>query len=258
MIRIAKKVLTGTPFEEPLKRVHHLLTGNRNTLYDWQTIAIMRRVLRPDSNALDIGAFEGGMLKHLVRLAPRGKHMAFEPQPERCERLARSFPNVEVHPYAIGDRAGTVRFHCMREHPALSGLSRRERDLASEHATEIAVRMETLDRTVPRDRRLDLVKIDVEGAELGVFRGGIEVLRLQRPVVVFESGIGGADHFDTTPGSLHDLIANEIGLQISLLGDWLAGKPPLSRDSFIAQFERRLHFYFVAHPTSIPVAGGRP
>lgn len=248
MIRLAKQVFTGTSWEEPLKRVHHLLTGRKNTLYDWQTIAIMRRVLRPDSNALDVGAFEGGMLKHMVRLAPRGKHMAFEPQPDRFRELVRAFPAVDVRPYAIGDRSATVPFHCMEQHPALSGLSRRERDLAGERAHEIMVPMETLDRAVPPGRPIHLVKIDVEGAELGVFQGGANLLRAHRPVVVFECGAGGADHFGTTPRALHELVTGEIGLRISLLADWLAGRGPLSRAAFAEQFERRLHFYFVAHP----------
>jgi FkbM family methyltransferase len=248
MKRLAKRMVTGTSWEEPLKRAHHLLTGSRNTLYDWQTIAVMRRVLRRDSHAIDVGAFEGGMLRHMVRLAPQGKHTAFEPQPERYERLARAFPTVDVRACAVGDRTGTVPFHCMVEHPALSGLRRRERDLAGEHAREITVPMETLDHAVPRDRPVHLVKIDVEGAELGVFRGGVELLRRSRPVVVFECGLGGADHFGTTPGALYELVTAEIGLRVSLLGDWLADRESLSRGAFIEQFQKRLHFYFLAHP----------
>ncbi|HET9250825.1 MAG TPA: FkbM family methyltransferase [Candidatus Eisenbacteria bacterium] len=248
MTRLAKRIFTGTPLEEPLKRAHHALTGQKSTLYDWQTIAIMRRVLRPDSNAIDVGAFEGGMLKHLIRLAPRGRHMAFEPQPDRCERLRAAFPRVDVHASAVGDRAGVVTFHCMDPHPALSGLERRARDLPGEHARAIQVPMETLDGTVPPDRPLHFVKVDVEGAEMGVFRGGVNVLRANRPVIVFECGLGGADHFGTTPRALHDLVTGEIGLRLSLLGGWLRGAPALSAAEFADQFERRLHFYFVAHP----------
>jgi FkbM family methyltransferase len=184
----------------------------------------------------------------MARLAPLGRHMAFEPQPERYERLARAFPAVDVRPCAVGDHIGTVPFHCMVEHPALSGLSRRERDLSGERAREIAVPMVTLDHAVPRDRPAHFVKIDVEGAELGVFRGGVALLRRSRPVIVFECGIGGADHFGATPDALHELVAGEIGLRISLLGDWLAGREPLSRAAFADHFESRRHFYFIAHP----------
>lgn len=172
MTRLAKHVFTGTRLEEPLKRLHHALTGRKNTLYDWQTIAIMRRVLRPDSNALDVGSFEGGMLKHMLRLAPHGRHMAFEPQPDRYDRLRREFPTVDVRPFALGDHSGIVTFHCMEQHPALSGLSRRGRDLSGERAQEIRVPMEPLDAVVPFDRPVHFIKIDVEGAEMGVFRGG--------------------------------------------------------------------------------------
>ena len=45
-----------------------------------------------------------------------------------------------------------------------------------------------------------------------------------------------------------DTVTEEIGLRISLLDAWLQGRPPLSRDSFIQQFECSINFYFVAHP----------
>ena len=243
----AKRLVIGTPLEAPIKRAHHALTGEKSSLYDYQTIRIMERVLTRDSNAIDIGAFEGGMLQHMLRLAPGGHHVAFEPQPDRHQRLVAKYPNVTVHPFAVGREAGTATFHCMREHPALSGLSRRERDLPHETATEIRVPVESIDRVIPGDVPVAMVKIDVEGAELDVFRGARNTLRRTRPVVVFECGLGGADYFGAAPGDLFDVVTVDIDLRISLLGGWLAGESPLSRPSFIDRFERRLDFYFVAH-----------
>ena len=244
----AKRVVIGTRWEGPIKWAHFTLTRSKNSLYDYQTIRLMRRVLRSDSVAIDVGAFQGGMLRHLFRLAPQGRHLAFEPVPERAARLQVAFPGATVHACAVGDAPGQATFFEGLEHPALSGLRRRAKVLPHEPVREIHVPIDTLDRRVPPDRSIAFVKVDVEGGELGVFRGGIETLRRNRPVIVFECGLGGADYFNTKPQDVFDFMGSEVGLKISLLGDWLAGKQPLSRDAFVDQFENRLNFYFVAHP----------
>lgn len=241
---LAKRLLIGSPWEETARRAHHALTRNRGSLYDAQTIAIMRRVLRRDSNAIDVGAFEGGMLKHIVRLAPRGKHMAFEPLPDRFEALKASFPGVEVHPYAVSDRAGTSDYFRVRQFPALSGLRPPWR---SEGAVEtIRVATETLDRLVPADRTLDFIKVDVEGGELAAFRGALETLRRTRPIVVFECGAAAAQ-FGATSQAIRAAL-QDAGLLISTMGAWLARRPPLSGDEFCDLVDGGGEFYFIAHP----------
>lgn len=248
MMRLAGRAIVGTRWEGPAKRLYAGLTGNRSCLYDCQTIAIMRRVLEPESNAIDVGAFEGGMLRHMRRLAPRGRHFAFEPNPEQFRKLEAAFPGADVLPFALGEERGEVAFHKALEHPALSGLHRRSKYLGKERTEEVRVSMETLDRVIPDGLPVAFVKIDVEGGELGVLRGGRETLRRTRPVIVFESGVGGADCFGTRAEEIFDELAGAIGLEVSLMEVWLRGGPALSRAEFIRQFEERLNFYFVAHP----------
>lgn len=242
---LAKKTLVGTRWEEPFRYLHARLTGHKGSLYDSQTIAVMRRVLRPGDIGVDVGAFEGAFLRHMMRLAPGVKHYAFEPNPDQFAKLTARFPGMNVLPFAIGAEPGTATFHCMVEHPALSGLS--ARDLAGEEQCEIKVKVETLDRVLPADAAVRLVKVDVEGAELGVFRGGTETLRRKRPYVLFECGVGGADYFGSMPGEIFDALS-DAGLEISLLGSWLASEGALSRAEFARQFEQRLNYFFIAHP----------
>ena len=52
---LAKRSLVGTRWEEPLRYVHAKLTGHKGSLYDSQTIAVMRRVLRPGDIGVDVG-----------------------------------------------------------------------------------------------------------------------------------------------------------------------------------------------------------
>ena len=244
---LAKRTLVGTRWEEPFRYLHARLTGRKGSLYDSQTIAIMRRVLRHDDVGVDVGSFEGAYLRHMTRLAPGVKHFAFEPNPDQFAKLVARFPGMNVYPYAVGAEPGTAVFHCMVEHPALSGLSARERDLSREARREVTVTVETLDRVIPADVAVRLVKVDVEGAELGVFRGGMETLRRNRPYVLFECGLGGAEYFAAGPEKVFDALA-EAGFNISLLGDWLDGRGPLGRGDFVRQFEQRLNYFFLAHP----------
>jgi len=245
--RIAQRLVVGTRLEAPVKRLHYGLTGSKNSLYDALSIEVMRRVLRRDSTAVDVGAFEGGMLSHMTRFAPQGTHFAFEPLADRYERLVRMFPKVRIYPYAMGDSAGETLFHRAVRHPALSGLKGRDLE-SSEGIREERVAMETLDRVIPGDQPVALVKIDVEGAELGVFRGGIQTLRRTRPIIIFECGLGGADWFGVEPEQVHDCLTDTIGLRVSLLDRWLSGGVSLTREQFASQFRDRLNFFFLAHP----------
>src|SRR5262249_24561020 len=142
--------------------------------------------------AVDVGAFEGGVLRHIVRRAPRGRHIAFEPLPEKRAALVRRFPNVQILPHALSDQPGEAEYHHVVKSPAVSGL-RRNTALREEELVEtVRVPVETLDRTVPEDAPVAFLKIDVEVGELAVLRGGVAMLRRTNPVVVFESGTAAA------------------------------------------------------------------
>lgn len=243
-----KQLIVGTALEGPVKQLHYSFTRSKNSLYDLQTIAIMRRTLLPDSTAVDIGAHEGSMLRHMLRLAPRGRHIAVEPIPAKAATLRDRFPGCRVVEAAVGDAPGTRSFVEVVDRPVFSGLERR-RDLPPETRTSrYDVTVETLDRIVPRDLQVAFVKIDVEGGEYGVFQGGIETLRRCRPVVVFECGLGGADSYGTPPEALYACVHDQARLRIFLMDAWLAGEAPLDGAGFAEQFRRGLNYYFVAAP----------
>ena len=245
MKRLVQRMVTGTRWEAPVKRVHHALTGAKSSLYDAQTIEVMRRVLRPDSSAIDAGAFVGGMLKHIVRFAPNGRHWAFEPLPDLHRSLAARFPSVSVLPFALGAAPGRSEYVRVSRFPALSGLKRRP-DVPPDSATEtLVVEVDTLDRVIPPDQEVAFIKVDVEGGELDLFRGAAATLARSRPVVVFECGLA-ARAFGATPEAVHDSLTGP-GLRVSTVDAWLAGKSPLSKNEFADLFHAGQEFYFIAN-----------
>lgn len=215
--------------------------------YDQQGFAVMRRWLRADANCVDVGCHQGDILREMIRHAPRGRHFAFEPLPHLAAALTKKFPRVSVHELALNDAAGETSFQFVTSNPGYSGLLRRRYDRPHEEVTEIKVKTARLDDVLPAGLPVALIKIDVEGAELGVLRGAVKTLSAYRPVVIFEHGLGAADCYGTTPEQVHELLAG-CGLRVWLMADWLAGREALTGAEFAAQFYEGKNFYFMAAP----------
>jgi FkbM family methyltransferase len=204
----------------------------RHMLDEFALQAVLAAVLRPDSCVVDVGANVGTVLEEVVRLAPQGRHVAYEPIPELHDDLVRRFPGVDVRRAAASDEAGASSFSHVTAEPALSGLLRRD-DLPPGigEVREIEVRLERLDDALPEGFAPALIKIDVEGAEVKVLRGARETLAAHRPLVVFEHGAGGADLYDTGSEELWDIL-DGAGLRVFSL----VGEGPYARAEFAALF----------------------
>lgn len=136
---------------------------------------------------LDIGANIGlYSLLSAKRLGGSGFVHAFEPTPFVANRLRDNvrlnhFHNVIVNQIALSDQAGTVKFYVHEEADCSS--------LAAVSSNSIEVQTMSLDEYLRRAaiQRVDLIKIDVEGAEVKVLRGAQALLsRPDAPTIMLE------------------------------------------------------------------------
>lgn len=190
---------------------------------------VLRRTLRPESNCIDVGCHLGSFLAELRRLAPHGEHMAFEPVPRKAAWLRRKFPDVAVHEVALFYKPGDTVFY---EQIASSGCSGLGAPVTDDDARSYSVRCDTLDALVPPGKRVDLIKIDVEGAEADVLRGARRILGESAPLVIFECTVFGAERLGRTPGDVYDLVTAECRCAIYRIDDWLRGGPSIEREAF--------------------------
>ncbi len=135
---------------------------------------------------MDVGAHIGSIISEVAHHCPSAKIVAIEAIPEKADRLKRKFPHVEIHSCAVSDSDGETIFFVNTRKSGFSSLRRPTNSDASEVA-QIKVPIKKLDGLI-FSNDVDLIKIDVEVAELGVLRGGERLIKTNRPTIMFESG----------------------------------------------------------------------
>ncbi len=140
---------------------------------------------------IDVGANRGHYLYAMEQLTASENILAIEPEPTNAAHLRQYFPNVVLLGLALSDQEGTaeIKVPIMGEQVYTSRATlERFVDVGETDARHIQVQLSTLDRVVV-DRgwtRVDFIKIDVEGHEGHVVRGGLHVLESLRPRLLIE------------------------------------------------------------------------
>jgi len=234
-----------------LKRIirYSPIALTKNQHYDRLTQKVIRAVCKPDSNCIDVGCHKGEILDLMLAAAPKGHHWGYEPIPDMYRALVLKYAGTscQISSLALSDVAGTTSFNYVTSNPSYSGLLRREYDRPHEEDTSITVETARLDDLFPKNMGVDLIKIDVEGAEMLVLNGARETIRNKRPVIIFEHGIGASDIYGTGPDQVFEFFKS-LDYGIHLLGNYLARKAALDSPAFAQQYWKKKNFYFVAAP----------
>jgi FkbM family methyltransferase len=221
---------------------------SKNLQYDRLTHLILKKVIQKDSNCIDVGCHKGEILNDFIHLAPKGEHFAFEPIPYLFENLKSKFNNkAQLFSFALSNEKGESAFQIVKNAPAYSGLkNRRYSDIKNPEIEQIKVELNKLDDIISEEIKIDLIKIDVEGGEFDVVRGGIELIKRDKPTIIFECGVGSSDFYGVSAKDFYELITKEIGLKIYTLKSFANNKKPLNKKEFEYFFQTNKEYYFVA------------
>ena len=228
----------------------------RNSAYDRQTVAVMRRVLRKNSNCIDVGAYKGRILSCMVAIAPAGTHHAFEALPAFAAQLRECYPEVQVHEFAVSDKQGDADFLYVQNRPTYSGLRRRIYDHDDPQIVTIKVATARIDDVIPDNAPIAFIKIDVEGGEYHAIKGAVATIRRWQPVIVLEAGGKSTGQYGVTPAAFYQLIAKTLGYDLSTMERWLAHRPSLTLQEFSDNWDHGPEFYFIATPLRRHVVNG--
>ncbi len=217
---------------------------NQNEIYDRQASKVLEQVLSTESNCIDIGSHDGLFLKQFVKYSPYGHHFAFEPILYHAQKLKDHFPHVEIFNIALSDHQSVeTAFFVVPSNPGLSSLSSLPLIDPDSDRQEVKVRTERLDAVIPPQLKIDLIKIDVEGAEGLVLAGGVDTIKRNRPFILFEHGGLSQKAFGIMSEEIYSVLVEQCGLRVSSIKNWLDKKSAMTKDEFIGSHD----CFFLAH-----------
>jgi FkbM family methyltransferase len=201
---------------------------------------LLPRLCAPGKTFIDVGAHIGSVIADVQHHDKTIRIIAIEAIPEKAERLHRKFPRVDIYNYAVGDQFGNVSFFINTKRSGYSSLGKAAN---VEGLKEVTVSIRPIDALIMADN-VDVIKIDVEGAELGVLRGAKKLINDNRPVIMFESGPD-INELGYTKSALWELLT-DAGYSIHIPNRVAHNDDGLSMDGFIDShiYPRRCTNYF--------------
>lgn len=210
---------------------------NSGRTWNWHVLTACAALLRPGDTFFDIGANIGFMSLELSRIFATPPSpvpvqvVSFEPLHPLADAIresARITPGVTiaVREEIVSDVAGTAELF-LGSHSIHASTRARE-------AGSLALRLPTvrLDDLVATKavQPPNVIKIDVEGGELAVFRGAQRTLRDHQPHVIFESDENGV-RFGYTRRDLFAFLAELASYRFMRVNSDGSGLTPISADS---------------------------
>lgn len=157
--------------------------------YEQAELEMQLKLIEPEFTVLDIGANFGWYAMHVGKYKPFAQILSFEPIPSTFKWLNENielndFKNIKTFNFGFSDEKGTFDFYF---EPSLSVNASLANVSGNKEIQGIKCSVRKLDDfTEPGITRVDFIKCDVEGAELLVFKGGVELIKRDCPVIFTE------------------------------------------------------------------------
>lgn len=180
---------------------------------------------------LDIGGNIGAhALQFAHALGPHGKVVAVEAMPFHAETIQRNAAlngfdqRVEVHNLAVGDAEGVLTLGL----PDKGNGGCYSAGKGSDPSTRVDVQMTTID-TIMKDHpkaEVALIKMDIEGSELGALKGATATIKTHLPPIMIEINEKALTACGSSPEEVKTLL-KDLGYRGYIIGRTTEGKPVL-------------------------------
>ena len=210
--------------------------------YETLETEFLKAITQENSVILDIGANCGWYALSLARHCPSAKIHAFEPMPHTHEILERNIRhnglfNIEAHRLAFSNKQATLEFlytpHCSgATSQVLAGQPGKRESLQ-----KVSCLATTLDQfCLQHQLAPQIIKCDVEGAELMVIQGGETILAQHNPVILIELLRKWAKQFDYHPNEVVELLGRHGYQAYTLSSEGLRACPGIDEQTVETNF----------------------
>ena len=160
--------------------------------YEIEFSTALAEAVNPGEVCYDIGGFRG-FFSGVLALANTKIVYIFEPFPDNCKQIQAvidanpQLSSMRLLDIAVGEEKGEAQFLVMPE-ASMGKLSSSSFQVGVQEQEKITVQVETLDNLVQSGKleKPNLIKIDVEGAEILVLRGAVDTLQKYKPKLFIE------------------------------------------------------------------------
>jgi FkbM family methyltransferase len=176
--------------------------------YEQADADIMDRLVGTNSVFLDIGANMGWYSINVALSRPNATVHCFEPIPPTFDYLTKNIKlnnvsNITAHNFGFSNEVGEFDFYFYEEG---SGNASARNVSGRDDVKVFKCKVDTLDRYAANlNQPIDFVKCDVEGAELFVFKGGLQTIARDKPIIFSEILRKWSEKFNYDPNEIFDL-----------------------------------------------------
>lgn len=224
--KILRRLFRGFTFEEAMSSVKYIMLqqgfGAGGSLASSGEHGVLKLISRPDPVVFDVGAHVGDYTGLILEAFPAGKVVAFEPSAVHFEKLRDAYgrdDRVQLFNFGLGESACQRSLYKDSEVSGLASFAQRRLDhynIKMDIVEEVSVKV--LDDVVSdlSISFIDLLKIDVEGFELGVLKGGEKSLR-SGVVQLVQFEFGGTQLDTHTNFQDYFYFFNDLGMSIGII-----------------------------------------
>ncbi|MCM8787757.1 MAG: FkbM family methyltransferase [Candidatus Omnitrophica bacterium] len=183
------------------------------------------KFLQEGDVVIDIGAHTGLHSDNFIKIiGKKGELHCFEPLPEAFSQLKNKYSiykNVFLHKLALSNFKGKKNFFYAKGLPEESGLKKRFYTMpGKENIKIIKVDVSKLDYFVKNFKKINYIKIDTEGAEIDIIKGGINLINKFKPIISIEYGFPTYSVYGYKRDNLY-FLAKDIDYLICDLGGYV-------------------------------------
>lgn len=160
--------------------------------YEGDIITIADYFIEKNSVIIDVGANIGFESLYFARKYPDNLVYSYEPTsiPYKCLSKSKDInglDNLKIFKLGVGEKSGKATIHSATMDTYNKGLASIDTnfDLDDTFSKE-SIDIITLDDHVKEDMRVSFIKIDVQGYEMKVLQGATNLIKKDRPVIIFE------------------------------------------------------------------------